>query len=918
MLPANLISESDSERQKYWESFFRAGEDRWQCDNPYETTKYEQTLALLPPGPILSALELACAEGHFTARLAPRVGRLMAADISPTAVQRARARCEGMANVTFQVIDLLRGNLPHDLDLLVCSEALYYTSRAELASLPERFAGALKPGGYLLMAHACTIADERERTGFDWDVVFGAKTIGDTFSASSFALKKELRTELYRIQLFQRTIPDHVPHLAAQIIEAARVASLPAYVEGAVIWGGAVITRAEARERERATEVPILMYHSIADDGPPELDRHRVCPRVFREHLRFLRRNGYHSVSLGEWARSIANGEALAGRPVIITFDDGYRNFIANALPLLEAADFRATIFIVAGKVGGVADWDTTSWPPLPLMDWDDLRELTRRGFEIGCHTTSHADLRVSSDEEILRDSREARAMLQEQLHLDVGSIALPWGRTDARIRVALARGGYCTAVTTERGRSSLADDPLHLPRIEITQNDDAESLSRLLEARDGAAIDRELQPRVAPDVCAELALLREHLRAAENETQTERGRAESAEGKLLEERRRAEFSETEASLQLETAGRCAKDQSDRADAAEEQLQLALIRLHKIESSTTWRATAPLRSWFSTRPRLARAARWSAKALWWSATLQLPGKVRERLSRRRAVRASSPSSTGAAEAETRADSAPTPSYLEQSPANVPEVGAPPPPTFASVASSLLSDIPVLICSFNNVTYLRGMVRQLRARGLSNIIIVDNASTAGETQDYLDAVAATTKVVRLRANLGPRDIFLSEAAYARLPDLFCVTDPDLEFNPDLPVDFLEELVELTERFHVGKAGFALDIANRDAMRDEMFEINGGNYRIWEWEEQFWQTEVGTTSGGDPVYRADIDTTFALYHKRYFKRSSPFDAVRAAGRFTCRHLPWYRDHGMPEAEAETYRATQKFSYYMRPSY
>ena len=106
------------------------------------------------------------------------------------------------------------------------------------------------------------------------------------------------------------------------------------------------------------------------------------------------------------------------------------------------------------------------------------------------------------------------------------------------------------------------------------------------------------------------------------------------------------------------------------------------------------------------------------------------------------------------------------------------------------------------------------------------------------------------MVRLRANLGPRDIFLSEAAYARLPDLFCVTDPDLEFNPDLPGDFLEELVELTERFHVGKAGFALDIANRDAMRDEMFEINGGNYRIWEWEEQYGKPRLARRAAAIP--------------------------------------------------------------------
>jgi SAM-dependent methyltransferase len=112
-------AKSDGDRQAYWESFFRAGEDPWQYDNPYEKIKYEQTLALLPAGAIGNALELACAEGHFTIRLASRVDRLIAADISPTAVDRARARCAGAPNVEFQVLDFLSEELPRDLSLLV-------------------------------------------------------------------------------------------------------------------------------------------------------------------------------------------------------------------------------------------------------------------------------------------------------------------------------------------------------------------------------------------------------------------------------------------------------------------------------------------------------------------------------------------------------------------------------------------------------------------------------------------------------------------------------------------------------------------------------------------------------------------------------------------------------------------------------
>jgi len=768
------------------------------------------------------------------------------------------------------------------------------------------------------MTHSHTIADERGRTGFDWGEHFGAKTIAERFGDCPFlALRKELRTELYRVQLFQRRHPGDDPLPPPEIIDAEPAAPLPAHVAGSVIWGGAIATRAEARELERAAEVPILMYHSVAESGPPELSRFRVSPAMFREHLRFLRRHGYHSIPLGEWASSIANGKPLPGRPVVITFDDGYRDFITHAAPLLEAADFRATVFVVAGKVGAAADWDTTSWPPLPLMGWDDLRDLRGRGFEIGSHTSSHADLRALSEEDILRDSQSARAILREQLGCDVDIMALPWGWTDARIRIALARAAFRAAVTTQDGRSSLYSDPLHLPRIEVTGNDDADSFARLLKAGRRAPDGEAFQPALDPDANVELVSLRERLRGAESEATSERDRAEIAEKALRTERARAEFAETEAALQrmlAEEAGRHALHEAGRADAAQEKLDQTLTRLEAIESSTTWRATAPFRSCFSTRPRLARLARRSLKLAWWTASLQLPEKVRERLRRRRAGPACDALPAGAPSVESLTESLPT--TEESPPIELPDAAAVQPPTFSTLGASLLSGIPMIVFSFNNTAYLRSMIAQLRARNLSNITVIDNASHAPGMQEYLSELAKETKVVRLSENIGPHYVFLCESAYRWLPDVFCLTDPDLSFGPDLPGNFLEELAELTERLKVGKAGFALDISDRDAMRDDMFEINGGRYKIWEWEQQFWQQEIGKTGGGDPIFRAPIDTTFALYNKRYFNREAFYDAVRVAGRFTCRHLPWYHDHGMPEDEAELYRATQKFSYYMTP--
>lgn len=475
-----MHSPQASARRTYWEDWFARGEDPWSYDNPYETVKYRQTLQLLPPGRIGTALELGCAEGHSTAQLAGRVDRLIASDISPTALRRAAARCASLHNTDFRCIDFISDPLPEGLDLLVCSESLYYADREALPELAAKFAGALRPGGHLLMAHAMAIADRRDRTGFDWGAPFGVETIAAVFAAADgLALIKELRTALYRIQLFRRLGPGETGPAAPAIVEAEHGA-LPPSVARWVIWDGAATTRAEA-EREEAREVPILMYHSIAADGPEALRPYRVTPAQFAEQLKYLRRHGYHSISLDEWAGCMAGRQPARGRPVIITFDDGYKDFVTTAAPLLEAADFRAVVFVVTDKTGGVADWDDHAGPPLPLMGWDDLRGLEARGFAIGSHTTAHRDLTRLSDGEIVRDGEAARNTLGRELGHPVDCIAFPWGLSDGRVRAALAQAGYRIGVSVETRRSALSDEPGCLPRIEIFGDDDLDSFARKL-----------------------------------------------------------------------------------------------------------------------------------------------------------------------------------------------------------------------------------------------------------------------------------------------------------------------------------------------------------------------------------------------------------------------------------------------------
>lgn len=208
---------------------------------------------------------------------------------------------------------------------------------------------------------------------------------------------------------------------------------------------------------------------------------------------------------------------------------------------------------------------------------------------------------------------------------------------------------------------------------------------------------------------------------------------------------------------------------------------------------------------------------------------------------------------------------------------------------------------VLIPTFNNGPYAENLIEQLIRRGMTRYLLLDGGSEHPQTLSFLDALTAEGRVITLPDNPGPRYFHSDRTFFSALPEVFCVTDPDLEFNPSLPNDFVPRMVELSEEFHVGKVGFALDISG-DLVEQRFFF--GKKWRtIREWEQKFWNERV-FSSTDLPVYRASIDTTFAVYNKKYFSRKDFFSAIRVAGPFTAKHLPWHQDNPFRDSVAEQY--------------
>jgi glycosyltransferase involved in cell wall biosynthesis len=230
----------------------------------------------------------------------------------------------------------------------------------------------------------------------------------------------------------------------------------------------------------------------------------------------------------------------------------------------------------------------------------------------------------------------------------------------------------------------------------------------------------------------------------------------------------------------------------------------------------------------------------------------------------------------------------------------------------SNARTLTNSIPIYIPTFNNPTYLLNFIKQLEKNDAKNLVVIDNNSTYPPMKECLSIIEQKYKVVRLDQNFGPHYILRNKQFYQSLPELFCLSDPDLEFSTSLPVDFINELKIISEVHKVGKVGLALEFSSEDVMHSELF-LDGQKVGAIEYEQQFWTNNIGKNQTGDDLYRTTLDTTFALYNKTYFDPEDRYTAIRVAGKFTAKHLGSLSNSIVPKSESIYYKSLTRYSYF-----
>jgi peptidoglycan/xylan/chitin deacetylase (PgdA/CDA1 family) len=211
-----------------------------------------------------------------------------------------------------------------------------------------------------------------------------------------------------------------------------------------------------------------------------------VLPEEFERQLTALRSWGYETVTLNEWVAFRKGSAGLPGKPLVISFDDGYRTTLTNAWPILRKAGFSATVFLVSGLIGKTNSWDEDELQE-PLLDEADILKMHGEGCSFGSHTRTHVALTKTPADLASRELSESREELERLLGEPVTSFCYPYAKQNDSVRSLVRAAGYDCALIGRGGINRVSRDPFALRRIKIDTATTIAGLRRtLLRARVG------------------------------------------------------------------------------------------------------------------------------------------------------------------------------------------------------------------------------------------------------------------------------------------------------------------------------------------------------------------------------------------------------------------------------------------------
>ncbi|MFN3216435.1 MAG: polysaccharide deacetylase family protein [Acidimicrobiales bacterium] len=214
----------------------------------------------------------------------------------------------------------------------------------------------------------------------------------------------------------------------------------------------------------------MLLYHTVSEKDW----RFATDPVAFADHLDALVADGRRLCTIADLVAAPLD----AGPGLAVTFDDGYRDNLDVALPLLAERGIPATIFVTTSYIDGTAP------APGRMLSPDGVRELHSAGIEVGSHGRRHLSHLRLSRAEIRDEMRSSRAWLEDVVGAEVVSFAYPHGHHDRRGREEVVAAGYRSASIVMNAVARPERDPFAISRLTVERHHDRDDVAAMLQQR--------------------------------------------------------------------------------------------------------------------------------------------------------------------------------------------------------------------------------------------------------------------------------------------------------------------------------------------------------------------------------------------------------------------------------------------------
>jgi peptidoglycan/xylan/chitin deacetylase (PgdA/CDA1 family) len=229
--------------------------------------------------------------------------------------------------------------------------------------------------------------------------------------------------------------------------------------------------------------IPILMYHKIPQAEIKSQHKIFVTAENFEKHLQFFKKKGFTTLTFSElslFRKGELNFKHFPKKPLVLTFDDGYRDNLETASPLLKKYGFKAQLFLLADNRINSNVWDLNGDEPAhEIMSSKERQVWKTSAYEIGSHGFRHQKITELSEEEAQKELSNSKLVLENEFKIPVQSFAFTYGVTRPEGAEMAQRAGYEYALNTDTGGMLMEEDPYSIFRVNIFPNETTSSLSK-------------------------------------------------------------------------------------------------------------------------------------------------------------------------------------------------------------------------------------------------------------------------------------------------------------------------------------------------------------------------------------------------------------------------------------------------------